>query len=205
MTRDVVLVPGLWMPSIAMALFRAGLAKAGYATHVFVYRGRDAVEENISLLEKFILERLGGRAAHFAGHSLGGALILDTLCRHRELRAASALLLGAPVRGCLAGRRLARHGYGRWMLGHSAARWQPCEARWPRPEPLGVVAGTLPLGLGRVLGRMPCVNDGVVCVDETTVDGMTAQALVPCGHSMLVVSGAVGTLVQRFLAAGRFE
>jgi hypothetical protein len=28
---------------------------------------------------------------------------------------------------------------------------------------------------------------------------------VPCGHSMLVVSGAVAALVQRFLASGRFE
>lgn len=204
MTRDVVLVPGLWMPSIAMALFRARLARAGYATHVFVYRGRDAVEENIPLLEKFILERLGGRAAHFAGHSLGGTLILDTLCRHRELRAASVLLLGAPVRGCLAGRRLARHGFGRWMLGHSAARWQPCEARWPRPEPLGVVAGTLPLGLGRALGALPGENDGVVRVEETTVEGMTARALVREGHSMLIVSPRVMRLAARFFEQGSF-
>jgi pimeloyl-ACP methyl ester carboxylesterase len=203
-TRDVLLVPGLWMPSMAMALFRARLAKAGYAAHVFVYRGRDTVEENISLLQKFILERLGGRAAHFAGHSLGGTLILDALCRHRELRAASVLLLGAPVRGCLAGRRLARHGFGRWMLGHSAARWQPCEARWPRPEPLGVVAGTLPLGLGRALGALPGENDGVVRVEETTVDGMTARALVREGHSTLIVSPRVVRLAARFFERGSF-
>ena len=204
MTRDVVLVPGLWMPSIAMSLFRARLAQAGYATHVFVYRGRDAAEENILLLEKFVLERLGGRAAHFAGHSLGGTLILDALCRHLELRAASVLLLGAPVRGCLAGRRLARHGFGRWMLGDSAARWQPCEARWPRPEPLGVVAGTLPLGLGRALGALPGENDGVVRVEETTVEGMTARALVREGHSMLIVSARVVRLAARFFEQGSF-
>jgi pimeloyl-ACP methyl ester carboxylesterase len=203
-TRDVVLVPGLWMPSIAMAIFAARLAKAGYAAHVFVYRGRDAVEENISLLEKFILEQLGGRAAHFAGHSLGGALILDTLCRHPELRAASVLLLGAPVRGCLAGRRLARHGFGRWMLGHSAARWEPCEARWRRPEPLGVLAGTLPFGLGRALGALPGENDGVVRVEETTVEGMTARALVREGHSMLIVSPRVMRLATRFFERGSF-
>ncbi|MDF3011409.1 MAG: alpha/beta hydrolase fold family protein [Burkholderiales bacterium] len=200
----MVLVPGLWMPSIAMALFRARLAKAGYATHLFVYRGRDAMEANVSLLEKFILERLGGRAAHFAGHSLGGTLILDTLCRHRELRAASVLLLGAPVRGCLAGRRLARHGFGRWMLGQSAARWQACEARWPRPEPLGVVAGTLPLGLGRALGALPGENDGVVRVEETRVEGTTARALVREGHSMLIVSPRVMRLAMRFFEQGSF-
>ena len=205
MTRDVVLVPGLWMPSVAMALFAARLARAGYAARVFVYNGRDPLEENISLLEKFILEKVGGRPAHFAGHSLGGALILDALCRHPELRAASVLLLGAPVRGCMAGRRLARHGFGRWMLGHSAARWEPCEARWQRPEPLGVVAGTLPLGLGRALGALPGENDGVVRVEETTVEGMTARALVREGHSMLIVSPRVVGLATRFFAQGRFD
>lgn len=204
MTCDVVLVPGLWMPSLAMSLLRARLAKAGYATHLFVYRGRAAVEDNISLLEKFILQRLGARAAHFVGHSLGGALILDTLCLHPELRAASVLLLGAPVRGCLAGRRLARHGVGRWMLGDSMPRWEPCEARWPRPEPLGVVAGTLPLGLGRALGALPGENDGVVRVEETAVDGMRARALVREGHSMLIVSPRVAELAARFFEHGRF-
>jgi hypothetical protein len=34
---------------------------------------------------------------------------------------------------------------------------------------------------------------------------MAARVLVPEGHSMLLVSGRVGRLVERFLAAGRFE
>lgn len=205
MTRDVVLVPGLWMPGVAMALFRARLARAGYTTHVFVYSGRASLEVNISLLEQFVLARLGSRSAHFAGHSLGGTLLLDTLCRHPQLLAASVLLLGAPVRGCLAGRRLARHRFGRWMLGQSAARWEACEARWRRPEPLGVVAGTLPFGLGRALGALPGENDGVVRVEETTVEGMTARALVHEGHSVLIVSPRVARLATAFFERGRFD
>jgi hypothetical protein len=34
---------------------------------------------------------------------------------------------------------------------------------------------------------------------------MTARALVPQGHSMLIVSGQVGRLVEGFLARARFE
>jgi hypothetical protein len=34
---------------------------------------------------------------------------------------------------------------------------------------------------------------------------MTERALVPQAHSMLIVSGRVGALVDRFLAAGRFQ
>lgn len=204
MTRDVVLVPGLWMPGVAMAFLASRLARAGFATHVFVYRGRDALETSMAALAGFVRGPLGGRPAHFIGHSLGGVLILDTLCRHRELRAASALLLGAPVRGCMAGCRLGRHALGRWMLGRSAPRWEACEARWPRPEPLGVVAGTLPLGLGRALGALPGENDGLVRVEETRVEGMTASVLVHEGHSMLVVSPRVARLAQRFFEHGSF-
>lgn len=203
--HDVVLAPGLWVPSAAMALLATRLGRAGYVTHVYAYRGRSPFDANVERLARFAHAALGGRPAHFIGHSLGGVLVLDMLNRHPDVALSSAVLLGAPVRGCIAGRRLGGARVGRWMMGACGPLWEERPARWQREAPLGVVAGTLPLGLGRVLGRMPCVNDGVVCVDETTVDGMTAQALVPCGHSMLVVSGAVGALVQRFLAAGRFE
>lgn len=205
MTRDVVLVPGLWMPGVAMAYLRSRLARAGFSPHVFRYRGRDALASSVAALASFVRGPLGGRPAHFVGHSLGGALILDTLCLHPELPAASALLIGAPVRGCLAGRSLGAHALGRWMLGGSAARWEACEALWRRPEPLGVVVGTLPLGLGRALGALPGENDGVVRVEETMVEGMTASIHVHEGHSMLVVSPRVARLARRFLERGRFE
>ena len=67
------------------------------------------------------------------------------------------------------------------------------------------VAGTAALGLGRAFGRLPGANDGVVRVEETAVDGMSAQALVPLGHSMLIVSATVYRLVERFMLSGRFE
>jgi pimeloyl-ACP methyl ester carboxylesterase len=203
--RDVVLAPGLWMPSAAMALLAARLRRAGYAPRVFDYRGRSAFEANAERFARFVREAPGERPPHFVGHSLGGVLILHMLNRHPEIAAASALLLGSPVRGCLAGRRLAAARVGRWMMGACQELWREQEARWQRSEPLGVVAGTLPLGLGRALGRLPGVNDGVVCVDETSVEGMTARVLVPSGHSMLIASAAVGGLVERFLASGRFE
>jgi hypothetical protein len=109
------------------------------------------------------------------------------------------------VRGCLAGRRLGGAALGRWMLGACRSLWDERPARWSRGAPLGVVAGTLPMGLGHALGGLPGMNDGVVCVEETTVEGMSERALVRRGHSMLIMSGQVGGLVERFLASGRFE
>ena len=205
MARDVVLAPGLWMPGAAMTLLASRLARAGYFPHVFTYRGRSPLEGNVARFARFVRESLDGRAAHFVGHSLGGVLILETLNARPELPVASAILLGAPVRGCFAGRRFGTARLGRWMMGACGELWQEREAVWKRDAPLGVLAGTVPLGLGRAFGRLPGPNDGVVRVEETLVDGMTARLLVPLGHSLLIVSGAVGRQVECFMREGRFE
>ena len=197
--RHVVLVPGLWVPAAAMAMLALRLQYHGHEVHLFAYRGRAPYEANVEALARFSQGKTG-----FVGHSLGGVLILDMLTRHPEIAADAAVLLGAPVRGCLAGRRFGRARLGRWMMGACGSLWDERAARWTRSAPLGVVAGTLPFGLGRAFGALPGPNDGVVCVEETFVDGMAGRALVRQGHSMLVVSGEVAGLVERFLARGRF-
>jgi pimeloyl-ACP methyl ester carboxylesterase len=204
-TGQVVLVPGLWMPAAAMTLLAARLGARGHAARVFPYSGRRPFDASVERLARFAQEVGKGRAAHFVGHSLGGLLILEMLGRHREIAASSVVLLGAPARGCYAGRRLGGAGLGRWMMGACAPLWNERAAAWQRPVPLGVVAGTLPLGLALAFGRLPGPNDGVVCVSETEVEGMTARALVPIGHSGLIVSRRVAKLVERFLADGRFQ
>jgi pimeloyl-ACP methyl ester carboxylesterase len=202
MPEPVVLVHGLWMPASAMMVLAARLARAGYAPQRFAYAGRQSFEDNVERLARFV--RHLPAPAHFIGHSLGGVLVLETLNRHPELPARSALLLGAPVAGCLAGRRFGRVRMGRWMMGACEALWESRRAAWQRSEPLGVIAGTLPLGLGRVVGRLPERNDGVVCLSETEVAGMTDRTLVATGHSALIFSARVAALAGRFLAAGRF-
>ena len=204
MSRDVVLVPGLWVPAAVMGLLARRLSRAGYRPHLFAYRGRRPFEANVERLARFARERCGAREAHFVGHSLGGVLVLETLNRCSDLGVSSAVLLGAPVRGCLAGRRLARAGVGRWMMGACQRLWDEHGASWQRGAPLGVVAGTRPFGLGRALGPLPGSNDGVVRVDETTVEGMSERSLVRQGHSLLVVSDQVARQVERFLREGSF-
>lgn len=204
MSREVVLVPGLWVPGAVMALLGRRLARAGFRTHIYGYRGRNALESNSEGLARFARERCGSREAHFVGHSLGGVLVLETLNRFADVGVSSAVLLGAPVRGCLAGRRFARARVGRWLMGACERLWEEHAATWRRSAPLGIVAGTLPLGLGRALGRLPGSNDGVVCVEETTVDGMRERSLVREGHSVLIVSRQVARQVERFMSAGSF-
>jgi pimeloyl-ACP methyl ester carboxylesterase len=194
------------MPGAAMTLVAARLARAGYVPRVFAYHGRSPFDANRERFARYAHEALHGRAAHYIGHSLGGVLVLDMLNHHPEVPVASAVLLGAPVRGCLAGRRFGTGRLGRWMMGACGECWQERDAAWTRQAPLGIIAGTVALGLGRAIGgRLPGANDGVVRVEETVVGGMTAQALVPTGHSLLIVSGAVERLVERFLSSASFE
>ena len=200
MRPQVVLVHGLWNPSPLMWPLAARLESAGYGARVFSYPGRGPHEANIEALAGFARD-----GAAFVAHSLGGLLVLDTLSRHAEIEAHKVVLLGAPVRGCLAGRRFRSGKLGRWMMGACCALWEERPARWSRGAPLGVIAGTLPLGLGRIVGgALPGANDGVVCVDETTVEGMADRALVRCGHTMLITSRSVARMVERFLTLGRF-
>lgn len=199
MSGEVVLASGLWVPGAVMALLGARLTSRGYTVRTFSYRGRSPYAANVERLARFARER-----TCFVGHSLGGVLILDMLNRHPEVEPAAVVLIGSPVRGSLSGRRLGGAAIGRWMMGASRPLWDERAARWTRAAPLGVVAGTAPIGLGRALGRLPGPNDGVVCVEETTVEGMTERVLVSQGHSMLVLSGRVGELVERFIASGRF-
>ncbi len=205
--RDVVLVPGLWMPAMVMGLLAWHLARAGYRPRIFSYSGRDPLERNVERLAAFVRGNADGRAAHFVGHSLGGVVALETLERHGELAVASAVLLGAPVAGSVAGRHLGRGAFGRWLLGASAPLWKAERAaRWTRDAPLGLIAGTRPLGMGALLlGAAPEPNDGVVTVAETAIEGARERVLVPVSHSGLVVSRRVARLVERFVAHGRFE
>lgn len=199
--QPVVLASGLWVPAAAMAVLAARLRRAGFAPHVFAYYGRQPIAANIERLADFS-HRLGGKP-HFVGQSLGGVLIFDMLSEHPEVSAGRIVLLGAPVCGSLSGRRLSRLALGRWLLGGCAPRWKEREAAWRRPERLGVVAGTAPLGLGRVLGRLPGQHDGVVTVEETAVAGAEGIRIAE-GHSMLAFSKRVAQLVERFLRKGRF-
>jgi len=204
MSREVILVPGLWMAGFAMLRLGAHLSRCGLRCHTFGYSGRARpLAAHAERLARFA--RSIGPAGYVA-HSLGGLAVLEMLEAERSLEVGAVVLLGAPARGSLSGRRLARAGIGRWMLGESAPLWeQGRRARWTRPEPLGVIAGTLPIGLGLLLGSLPGANDGVVRVEETEVEGMRERLLLPVSHSAMLLSARVAAQCAAFLRAGRFD
>jgi hypothetical protein len=81
----------------------------------------------------------------------------------------------------------------------------PRERRWSCERDLGVIAGDLGVGLGRLLGRMDAPSDGTVLVEETDLPGATAQLRLPVSHTGLVFSAEVARQAAAFLRDGRFE
>jgi pimeloyl-ACP methyl ester carboxylesterase len=203
---DVVLVHGLWMPGVIMSPLALRLARAGYRTHLFHYRSHARrLEANVERLAAFSAERLAGRPAHYVAHSLGGLVVLGALSEHAELAVGAAVLLGTPAQGCQSARIIGSRAFGRWMLGQSAPQWREgASVCWTRREPLGVVAGTVPLGLARTMVRLQGPNDGVTRLEETYVEGMLDRVVLPVAHSAMVVSPRVAAQVVNFLEHGRF-
>jgi hypothetical protein len=75
---------------------------------------------------------------------------------------------------------------------------------WTGPQEVGILAGTIPVGFGRVVGRIGPPHDGTVRVDETRLPGARDHRAVPVTHTGLLVSRQVATLVAGFLRQGRF-
>ncbi len=207
-----------------MALLGNRLRRAGFATRLFGYASvADDASTNARRLVAFALSaggasgrgqghghgqgQLPGRL-HLVGHSAGGVLLLRALADSPVLadRVSRVVLLGTPYSDSAAARSLLRLPGGRRMLGRTLQEWLATPR--PRPDPrhqVGVIAGSRPLGLSRMLIRLPGINDGAVSLEEARVPGACDTLVLPVAHSSLILSAGVADEVAAFLRTGRFS
>lgn len=206
MQETVVLVHGLWVHALAMELQRRALGRLGYHAVAYSYRSvRLSLAENAERLALYACS-LRARVVHFVGHSLGGLVILKMLARGHDAGSGRIVLEGVPYSGSHAAQELARLEIGHFLLGRSMREWLESErpADFARFE-IGVIAGSLGLGLGRLVDRdLPRPNDGVVAVEETRVPGMRDHIVLPINHSGMLVSRSVTRQIAAFLRDGTF-
>ncbi len=201
----VVLVHGLYLRGWALALQAARLRRCGYSTRLFSYPSwRGALAGSAASLAEFAAAQPGDRI-HFVGHSLGGLVILKMLELRPESRTGRVVLLGSPYGGSAPAQVLARTAFGRSLLGRSMLEWLDGDkpGLGNRYE-LGVVAGCRSFGTGRLIARLPPLNDGVVAVAEAHIPDARDFILVPVSHTEMLWSREVALQCCAFLQGGRF-
>ncbi|MBF0340305.1 MAG: alpha/beta hydrolase, partial [Magnetococcales bacterium] len=174
---------------------------------------RRSLDENAEGLWEFLELRLGPGmkkitpgGVHLVCHSLGGLVALRMLERHPEMPLGRMVALGSPFQGSFSAQRLAHWPGGSWLLGKSLAGALDGqrELRAPEGRRIGVLAGTLPLGLSHLIWGLESPNDGVVSVAETRLPG-AAHATLPVMHVGLVFSRRAAGWVRHFLTTGEAE
>jgi pimeloyl-ACP methyl ester carboxylesterase len=205
----IVYVHGLWLTGREGGWLRRRLAQDLAAeTLAFSY---PSVVANATANAQALKEFLAGIRAdtlHLVGHSLGGLVILKLFedAAAAQLPAGRVVLLGSPLRGSRVAEGLGRMPFGRKILGLSVAEelLAPRERQWNRSRDLGVIAGDLGIGLGRLVGTRGVPSDGTILVEETQLDGAADRVVLRVSHTGMLFSAAVARAAGAFLSTGRF-
>ena len=205
MPDTVVLVHGVWMTGLEMRPLARRVRTCGYNTVVFSYHSllKPIVHNAARLTDR--IRQQDAPTVHLVGHSLGGLVILQALQDHPDLIDGRVVLLGSPVNGSVIAERVQRYRFSRWLLGRSGRGALLGDGpRWQGRPPLGIIAGTRPVGIGSLLGGFDGDNDGTVALAETVIGGASSAMTVDTGHVGLLYSTAVAQAVCAFLREGRF-
>jgi pimeloyl-ACP methyl ester carboxylesterase len=207
MTDHVILLHGLWMRGFALLMLHRRLMEAGFRVHRFDYMSVAAAQEQTiaRLQARMRTVAPDGGPVHLVGHSLGGLLALRACVDDGDLPGGRIVCLGSPLKGSAAARAFATLGRGGGvLLGHNRALLEYGFDQWTGTREVGVIAGRLPIGLGRVLGQLDGEHDGTVAVAETQLPGIADHCLVEANHTGLLFSAETGRQIACFLRQGRF-
>ena len=201
----VILVHGLWMTGMEMILLRGRLRRLGYQTRSFHYAStRMGLAEAARCLNTFV-KRIPAQSVHFVGHSLGGLVILRLFEDFPDQRPGRIVLLGPPYYGSETARRLCHIPCAKYLLGRSMPPLLGSNIpTWSGTRDLGVIAGTLNFGLGRVLGSVGHLGDGTIGLKETRIPNASDFIALPVSHMGLVFSKKVSIEIHHFLKRGQF-
>lgn len=198
----IVLVHGIWNARSWLMPLARRLRQEGFEVDVFGYPSILGGPE--PAIETLIERVRAGGPVHLVGHSLGGMIVLEALRRAPDLPVQRAVCLGSPLRGSHAARSLGQRRWTAPVLGRSGVLLQAGCPPWEGRVPVGMVAGNVARGIGRLIARFDGESDGTVGMAETRLPGLAAHCTVPASHTGLVFSAAAARQAACFLREGRF-
>lgn len=205
----VVLVHGLWMSGFELRVLKHRLeADGSYRAVAFSYPSlTGTINDHVRALLDFAREQ-DVQQLHFVGHSLGGIVILRALQLTDDLPPGRAVLLGTPSQGSKAAQGVARIlPFGKAILGAAVnaeiVEFEPRE--WRGHRDVGVIAGSMGLGLGRLFADLNADHDGTVLVEETLLPGAKDHITLSTSHTGMLFSAEVAEQAGYFLRNGSFR
>ena len=201
--RRVLLVHGLWNAKLWLTPLAWRLRRSGFEVEGFGYPSIvGGAEAAVGALVEHLRREPG--ELDLVGHSLGGLIALEALRREPGLPVRRVVCLGSPLRGSRVARNLGRHWPAAWALGRSRRLLESGCPPWEGQAQVGVVAGNVARGAGRVLARFNGPSDGTVAVEETRLPGIAGHCIVAASHTGLVFSRQAAAQAVAFLEQGRF-
>jgi len=203
MPRRVLLVHGLLNSDYWLTVLSRRLRAEGFDTAIFGYGSifGGPGKAVTRLRERLQRERFDA----LVGHSLGGLVALEALGEAPDSSVSRLVCLGTPLRGSETARRIAARAWSRPVLGRSASLLQAGHDSANGGVPVGMVAGDVPWGLGRLFHRFDAISDGTVGLDETRVPWLADHCVVHSSHSGLVFSAEAAAQAAHFIREGRFR
>jgi pimeloyl-ACP methyl ester carboxylesterase len=205
----IVLVHGLWMSGFELNVLKHRLEAEGDCFAVpFSYPSlTGSISDHVRSLIDFAHSQPSSQL-HFIGHSLGGLVILRALELTNDLPPGRAVLLGTPLQGSQAARGVARLlPFGKAILGSAVN--EECIGSTPREwsgrRDVGVIAGSMGMGLGRLFTHLDTDHDGTVMVEETRLPGAKDHIVLHTSHTGMLFSGEVAEQAWYFLRTGSFR
>ena len=209
--KTVVCLHGMWMPAIVMTLVKRRLqSEYKYQVHLFSYPSiSGTLDENALSLAEFIAANNLDKV-HLVGHSLGGVVSLRMLALEPDAPVHRVVCLGSPLCGSRAASHVNQTDWGNSILGKTVTEGVVDDAahQWARDvcatHDVGVIAGTVPVGVGQLLTSFEGRNDGTVAVSETRLPGIKDHICLSVNHKGLVVSNNSIDQTAAFLKRGEF-
>jgi len=207
MRPTVVYVHGLWLTGQESLWLRRRLANDfGFDDHVFRYGSISSPMDSVVSELQHVVQKLAPQTLHLVGHSLGGLVIYRFLERFPQQPPGRVVFLGTPALGSRAAVSAARARWVASLMGRCIGEeiLVARERRWVSERPLGIIAGSQPLGLGRFFAHFDDASDGTVLVGETRLPGATDHLTLPVSHMGMLLSSRVARATGTFLRDGRF-
>lgn len=201
----IIILHGLYMHGVIMQPMSQRLTKLGYSTEVLSYNTVAIDEDKVFSAIDAALDPIQRNI--LVGHSLGGLMIKHYLqARQPDSQQISHVVtIGSPLKGASIVGKIQQMGFGALLGNATHYGLEAHDDEWRFEQKLGSIAGTVPIGMRRLLLGNDRISDGTVTVEETKIDGMTDHIETRTTHTSMIYSDYIARQIDHFIRLDTFS